>query len=257
MGLYNAVKRSPIAGGWEDKTDPDLESMLTQTVSSTDILNVLIGEDLVEDDARVLELSFTEFDGSPTERGVTATQTEIVSTPQNDGWPMFFAGFMIALLFATIAVVGSWVFKKETGHWPFMQNKDAADDGSNRSVHFQGDVDLEEMQMPISPTATTASGVLGLKGYHPAEADLDAENFHPNSRAYRRKGRSSSSNSSSSKTDNTTNASIAQSETQKSGAKLGIVSMRRLNSFLTPQKPKSSSHDARVSLYDVERLTRT
>mmetsp|Transcript_11706 Transcript_11706/g.21646 ORF Transcript_11706/g.21646 Transcript_11706/m.21646 type:complete len:368 (-) Transcript_11706:54-1157(-) len=244
VGLYKAVKRSPIAGGWEDKTAPDVATILTKTVSSSDLLNVLIAADLITDDATV-ELSFAEFDGSPDERGVTTTPTEIVSKHINDGWPMFFAGVMITLLFVSIASVVFWLFKKESGHWPFTKN--SADDGSCNSVHYEGDIDLE--------VTTTASGVLGLKGHHP-----NNENIHPN-KAYRRKRRGVSS---SSKTHSTTDVStvweLGSPKTQKSGGMsvsskhpLGITSMRKLDTFLTPQKPKSD----RVQIYDIERLTRT
>lgn len=243
VGLGNAaVMRSPVDGGWEAQpTTADIASILTKVVSSSDILNILVGAELVPDDATVLDLSFAEFNGSLNERGMTFTETEIVSKNINDGWPMFFAGVMITLLAVSIASVGYWIYNKEKGL--AASKKSSAEDDSDSccdSVHYEGDIDVEN--------ATTASGVLGLKGRHPQA--VEDENAHPN-RAYRRKRISSSTG----QTYSTSDASFADN-TQKSGvasAPLGITSMRRLDSFLTPQKPKSD----RVPLYDIERLTRT
>ncbi|KAL7536553.1 hypothetical protein ACHAXR_007238, partial [Thalassiosira sp. AJA248-18] len=248
-GLHMALEISPITEVGEENTgDTDVASILTKTVSSSDILKVLIASELVADDSTVLELSFTEFDGSPDERGVTATETDIVSRSKNEGWPMFIAGALITLVFVGIAGVGTWVYKKEFG-----DEKRSADGGSSsNSVHYNGDVNLD------LEVATTASGVLGLKGHHP-QAD---ENVHPNeNNPFRRRRRGASS---SSQTDNTTAFSSAQDfsspKTQKSGVAsvsskhpLGITSMRKLETFLTPQKAKSD----RVPLYDIVRLTKT
>eukprot|EP00584_Thalassiosira_punctigera_P003915 CAMPEP_0172545226 /NCGR_PEP_ID=MMETSP1067-20121228/15192_1 /TAXON_ID=265564 ORGANISM="Thalassiosira punctigera, Strain Tpunct2005C2" /NCGR_SAMPLE_ID=MMETSP1067 /ASSEMBLY_ACC=CAM_ASM_000444 /LENGTH=362 /DNA_ID=CAMNT_0013331929 /DNA_START=199 /DNA_END=1287 /DNA_ORIENTATION=- len=243
--LYKALKRSPIAGG-ENKTSPNVASILAETVSSSDLLKVLVAADLITEDAMV-EFSFAEFDGSPDKRGITSTQTDIVSTQQNDGWPMFFAGVMISLLFVSIISIVYWLFKKEKDGLP-SKNNSGGDGSCNNSVHYEGNIDLE--------VATTATGVLGLRGHHP-----NNENMHPNKRTHPRKRRG---NSSSNKTDGTTHVStigdLGTPKTHKSGVasvsskhQLGITSMRKLDSFLTPQKPKSD----RVRMYDMERLTRT
>lgn len=247
VGIHQALERSPIAEGMEDESG--IASILTEKVSPSTLLKVLVEAELVPDDARVLELSFAEFDGSVNERGIATTETDIVSKQINDGWPMFMAGVMITLVVVSIVGVVYYIVKKESGEWPFLDNN--KDDGSSNSVHYRGDVDIED-------AATTASGVLGLKGHHPQAGRVDTENAHPNERAYRRSRRGLSS-SSSTKTGSTSYASTAQ-DTARSGATrasskhpLGIASMKKLESFLTPQKQKS---DAMV-MYDVERLTRT
>jgi len=256
VGLYGAMERAPITGaGLEDDNAAqasNLAAMLTETISSSDIMMVLVGKELVADDDRILELSFTEFNGSTSERGVYATETDIVSKSVNDGWPMFFAGIMMSLLVVSIASVSHWLYRSNKNRSDYgvpSTEKNTDDDGDCKSVHYNGDIDLE--------VATTASGILGLKGRHP-QAEND-ENAHPNSMSYRRKRRY------------TGQAVIATGmgsgldlmgspKTQKSGAMsasskhpLGITSMRRLDSFSTPQKPKSD----RVKVYDIQRLTRT
>ena len=152
------------------------------------------------------------------------------------------AGFFF--FFMPVVGVLYYVVKKERGEWPFDKTRD---DRSSSSVHYNGDLDLE--------VATTASGVLGLKGHHP-RASTDAENAHPNRNAYRRK----TPGSATSRTATTSSYASTAGKTVRSGASrasskhpLGITDMKRLSSFLTPQKAKS---DAMV-MYDVERLTRT
>ncbi|KAL9190094.1 hypothetical protein ACHAXT_007305 [Thalassiosira profunda] len=242
VGLHMALERSAVVDGSEDTND--LAQILTKAVSSDDMHRALVAAELIPEEVKVLELSFSEFDGSVYERGVTATETDIVSKQKNDGWPMFFAGVLISVVLVSIVGVLYYVVKKERGEWPFDKSRD---DRSNSSVHYNGDLDLE--------VATSASGVLGLKGHHP-RASTDAENAHPNRNAYRRK----TPGSSSSRTATTSSHASTTGKTVRSGASrasskhpLGITDMKRLSSFLTPQKAKS---DAMV-MYDVERLTRT
>ena len=255
MGLHNALERSSsMDGNTSASGGPDVASMLTKSISTSDILRVLIGAELATDETTVLTLSFTDFGGSINERGVTATETSIeTTTSQNDGWPMFYAGAMITLVFVSIIGVGYYVYKKE-----FASEKDASSsvsdggdndkshDNNNNSVHYSGDLDLEVATTAASP------GVLGLKGHHPQAAILD-ENAHPNnSRAYHRRNRRGLS--SSSQTDNSTAFSSDQTAmTSTSKHPLGIRSMGKVESFLTPQKSKSD----RMTVYDIERLTRT
>ena len=256
MGLHNALERSSsMDGNTSASGGPNVASMLTKSISTSDILRVLIGAELATDETTVLTLSFTDFDGSINERGVTATETSIeTTTSQNDGWPMFYAGAMITLVFVSIIGVGYYVYKKE-----FASEKDASssvsdggdndkshDNNNNNSVHYSGDLDLEVATTAASP------GVLGLKGHHPQAATFD-ENVHPNnSRAYHRRNRRGLS--SSSQMDNSTAFSSDQTTiTSTSKHPLGIRSMGKVESFLTPQKTKSD----RMTVYDIERLTRT
>ena len=159
VGLYKALKAAPITGGLEAKLAPDVASHLTEIISSADLMRVLIDEELIasNDNSTEIELSFVKFDGSLDERGMTATETEILSSGKNnDGWPMFFAGMMFAFLMVSIATVAAWIYKKE---FPFVfaggnagdVEEDAA--AACKSVQYkQGDGD---------DVATTASGILG------------------------------------------------------------------------------------------------
>merc|ERR1711862_80751 len=137
--------------------------------------------------------------------------------------------------------------------------------GDCRSVHF-ADVEC---------AATTASGVLGLVGYHPqAELGLvgqhsqaEKENQNNNIRMTHRRRKKHSSNSGSTDESSATNMispTNSQTKSQVTGMTratkrpLGITSMSKLNSpnsisFLTPQKEKSD----KLVLYDAERMTRT
>ena len=236
--LYNALTVS--SGLEEDSAQETVASILTKSVKESDILKVFqhVSEDLVTDDTSVLELSFTEHSGQD---AVTSTNTEIqMSGNANDGWPMFWAGTMFTLLFVGIGSVCSWVYKKEYGHWPFMKGGND-DDGSCNSVHYEGDVDLE--------VATTASGVLGLKGCHPhAEVEND-ENSHPNSSVYRRRSNRGLSTGTGGTTP-TSKASYVKglasptSRSHMSGNSskypVGITSMKKLSSMSSPKKQSST-----------------
>lgn len=239
VGLYNSLEVVPIDGGLEVNTAPDVASLLTQSVSSGDILKVLTAEGLVAIDTTVLDLSFTEFDSSSSKRGVTATETDIVSSDVNDGWPMFFAGVMITLLLLGIATVGAWVYNKE-----FPSSKKTGDDDSCNSVHFKGDVNLDD----VLEVATSASGILGGKGHHP-KAEND-ENAHPNSSAYRRNRRVFFS-SSHPDMDADASADIFPVSPSPSKHPLGIT---KLEKVLTPRRPKK--HNDRTPMYDIEKLSR-
>ena len=222
----------------------NLASTLTKAVSSEDVMKALMNEGLVTDDTELLTLSFSQFDGTSEERGIFSTETEIVTKRKNDGWPMFFAGVMLSVLLVSIWLVGSWIYQKEQ----LDKSPSSEKQSSCRSVYYDGDVDLED--------ATTASGVLGLKGHHPV-ATQD-ENAHPN-RMNRRKRRGGSSSHKTGATDDSSQCDAFSPMSQRTAASasskqpLGITSMRKLSTFLTPQKPKSN----RVNVYDIERLTYT
>ena len=249
VGLYQAVK---VGLNDDTSSEPNLAAILTGTVSSSDVMKALIANELVAEDAKATEFSFTEFEGAIDERGVYATETDIVSKSVNDGWPMFFAGVMMTLLVVSIVSVAHWIRNKNksisSSHASTIAEKNNADDARGcKSVHYVGDVDLE--------VATTASGVLGLKGHHP-QAEND-ENAHPNRMmSYRGKRRGLQSSSGQTSSTSSEYLSPGSPRTQKSASSkhpLGITSMRKLESFKTPPKPKSD----RLALYDVERLTRT
>lgn len=237
VGLHNALTTGIEE---DDDTQPTVASILSKTVSSNEIIDALKAEDLVDDTAEVLEFSFTEHEGKT---GVASTETNLVTKNMNDGWPMFWAGALITCLLIGIGAVYSHHYKKEYGHWPCMKGNNADEDDLN-SVHFEGDIDIEEQ--------TTASGVLGLKGFHPHAND--EENYNPNSGMYQRK---SSSRGLSISGD--VSKSLASPKTQRSGTSskypVGIRSLKKLASFSTPQKVSSGTDI--VPLYNIERLTRT
>jgi len=243
VGMYKAVKRSPILGGLEKKTAPNLSTILSQIVFTSDILEVLIESNLVSDDASIGTLS---FDGSVNERGVTATETDIVSKKESGAGGMFFAGMFLTLLLVTIIGLGTYVYLKESGRLVLLGNK-----GDDASVHYD---DFE-------CAATTASGVLGLVGYHP---QAEKENQNSNVRRIHRRRKKCSSDfgstyaSSAGDMISPTNSQVTCSMTKATKRPLGITSMSKLNSsrsisFLTPQKVKSD----KLVLYDAERMTRT
>ena len=234
------VLKGALVIGLEDKKD-DLSTLLTETVTNVDMMNVLLDIGLA-DATSIAEMSFAPFDGSINQRGVYSTDTDLVSKRKNSSWPMFFAGVMITLILCGITAMGLYTYLNEHGTWMKRQK-------SNKSVHYEGDVDEEN--------ATTASGVLGLKGSHP-EAE-DKENNHPNSRRRSRKRQGVIPSCLTMETDENTFEDVQltpSSMTPQSCVSnasrhpLGITSMRKLNSFLTPQKPKND----KVILYDVNRF---
>lgn len=267
VGMYKALKVAPITGGLETKVAPDVASHLTEIIASIDVLNVLTDEQLIanNDNSTEIDVSFAKFDGKADERGMIATETEILSSGKNNGgWPMFWAGMMFAFLIVSIVTVAAWIYKKE---FPFVlsgtgksgNNEEEA--GACKSVHYkQGDGD---------EVATTASGILGLKGMHPrATFEENDENSHPNNgggSAYRRKKRHGSFSPSSQTEGDTEDGSVRDdtvcfSPRTPSGATtstrrfpLGITSMRRLDSIRTPQKLEND----RRPMYDLDRLTRS
>ncbi len=263
VGLYKALKVAPITGGLEAKVAPDVATHLTEIVSSADLMRVLMDEELIASNHNSTEItsSFVKFYGPVDERGMTATETEILSSGKiNDGWPMFFAGMMFAFLSVSITTVAAWIYKKE---FPFVlsggSNKEEEEDATGKSVHYkQGDGD---------EVATTASGILGTKGVHPsATFEEDDENTHPNNgggSAYRRRKRYGNPSSSSQTEDHTEDGSARDdagccSPRTPSGVAtssrrfpLGITSMKRLDSIRTPQKLESD----RRPMYDIERLS--
>ncbi|KAL3788415.1 hypothetical protein ACHAW5_001027 [Stephanodiscus triporus] len=218
VGLYNALEIAPSDGGLEANTATEVASLLTKSVSSGDILEVLAAEQLVASDTTVLGLTFTEFEGSSDERGAAATDADIVSKSVNDGWPMFFAGVMITLLFLGIATVGAWVYNKE-----FRSSKKTGDDDSCNSIHFKCDDNVE--------VATTASGILGGKGHHP-QAGND-ENAHPNSSAYRRNRLVADVNAA-----RNSNSPISPRSGVVSVSSKHPLGISKLESILTPRRPK-------------------
>lgn len=237
VGLSGALLR-----GIGDGENLDISSILSSTVTAEEVLRVLQENGLADDATSIVDLSFSPFQGSINQRGIYFTDTDLVSRRRDSGWPMFFAGVMIALLLCGIAAIALWLYLNENGTWIKRQN-------SNKSVHYEGDVDVED--------ATTASGVLGLKGHHP-QAEVNKENDRPN-RRNRRPKKSASLGSKSHWTGDTDDVGTLTPMSRESGISasprhtLGITSMRKLNTFLTPQKPKSD----RVVLYDLERLSYT
>ena len=145
VGLYKAVTRSPLTGGWQDKGAKDLAPILHERVSSASLLDQLVAAGLVQDGAS-LDLSFTTYSGSLNERGVTAATTEILAE-QKSGWLMFAAGFFFSLLVVTIISAWGFIYLRDNGK---LASWFGIDDGAG-SVHFKGDIDIEN--------ATTASGI--------------------------------------------------------------------------------------------------
>ena len=232
VGLYNALDIASIDGGLEANTAIDVASLLTKSVSSDDILEVLTTEQVVASDTTVLGFTFTEFEGSSDERGVTTTDTDIVSNSVNDGWPMFFAGVMITFLFLGIATVGAFVYNKE-----FRTSKKTGDDDSCNSIHFKCDDNIE--------VATT--GILGGKGHHP-QAKND-ENAHPNSSAHRRNRLVDDANAA-----HDSNSPISPRSGVMSVSSKHPLGITKLESIITPRRPKR--HSDRTPMQDIERLTR-
>jgi len=231
VGLHNALTIGEV------EEVPSLASILSKIVSSDDILNALNAEDLVmvDDAPSITEFSFEDFEDGEM-RGVTATETEFVQRKGSNG-PM---GWAIFFLIVAILSGASYVYKQEYGHWPFMKARsgDECD-----SVHFEGDID-DDIE-----NATTASGVLGLKGGHP-NAMANNENAHPNMLVRRKsshRGLSSSSNQ---------GRSLSSPRTQTSGNSskhpVGILPSKYPvgGNFLTPPQKKQSSRK-------LERLTST
>eukprot|EP00804_Cyclotella_cryptica_P020721 CCRYP_003524-RA/>CCRYP_003524-RA protein AED:0.03 eAED:-0.03 QI:0/-1/0/1/-1/1/1/0/352 len=237
VGLSGALVR-----GMDDGETLDISSVLSSAVTADEVMSVLQEHGLADDATSIVDLSFSPYQGSINQLGVYFTDTDLVSKRRNSGWPMFFAGVMIALLLCGIMAIALWLYLNENGTWIKRQN-------STKSVHYEGDVDVEE--------ATTASGVLGLKGHHP-QAEVDKENDRPN-RRNRRPKKSASLGSKSSWTVDTDDVGTLTPMSQQSVVSassrhpLGITSMRKLNTFLTPQKPKSD----RVVLYDIDRFSYT
>ena len=238
VGLQGALMR-----GLDEGKD-DISAVLSKTVTNTDMMNVLLDIGLA-DAVSIADMTFVPFQGSVNERGVYTTDTDLVSTRKNSNWPMFFAGVMITLLLCGITAMSLHTYLKENGTWTKRQP-------SNKSVHYEGDVDAEN--------GTTASGVLGLKGHHP-EAE-DKENAHPNnSRRRSRKSQGAILSSLTMETDEVTFEDVqltpcsmtSQSVASASRHPVGITSMRKLNSFLTPQRHKSD----KMTLYDVGRWNST
>ena len=232
VGLHNALTIGEV------EEVPSLASVLSKIVSSDDILNALIAEDLVmvDDTPSITEFSFEDFEDGEM-RGVTATETEFVQRKGSNG-PM---GWAIFLLIMAILSGASYVYKQEYGHWPFMKARsgDECD-----SVHFEGDID-DDIE-----NATTASGVLGLKGGHP-NAMANNENAHPNNMLVRRKSSHRGLSSSSIQ-----GRSLSSPKTQTSGNSskhpVGILPSKYPvgGNFLTPPQKKQSSRK-------LERLTST
>eukprot|EP00986_Skeletonema_menzelii_P002047 scaffold556_cov144-Skeletonema_menzelii.AAC.16 len=243
VGIYKALKRSPITGGLEEKVAPDLASLLSSVVSDKEIFTALVmsGISTADYSKDQLRVSFESFDGDFNERGMYSLgDTEIVSNVKNGGWAMFWAGIFFTLVFSSTIAIGSWMYKDEHGHWPFFPD---IVDSRDMVVHQDEEDVMEDMIVP-------ASGLLGLKGHHPIAASK--ENSHPNGSARRRKRIGAKDSPFS--CDASAFSPNSQA-TSSSRHPLGIRSMRKLNtSFFTPQKPKSSRQ---VVLYDVERLTRS
>ena len=245
VGIYKALKRSPLTGGLEEKVAPNLAYLLSNLVSEQELVSVLelsgvINEGGIEEDQ--LQVSFESFDGDFNERGMYSLgDTEIVSNGKNGGWAMFWAGIFFTLVFGSSIAVASWLYKAEHGHWPFFPDVDDAKD----------DVVMHNEENVMEDRIIPASGLLGLKGHHPSAASK--ENSHPNSAPRRRKRIGAKDSPSSFDTSAFTPSSQATSSSRNP---LGIRSMRKLNtSFFTPQKSRSSSRQ--MVLYDVERLTKS
>ncbi len=244
VGIYKALKRSPLTGGVEEKVAPDLASLLSKVISEEELFTILVLSGIVPEgyNEDQLKVSFESYDGDFNARGMYSLgDTEIVSNGKNGGWAMFWAGVFFTLVFGGSTAVVSWLYKFEHGHWPFFPNNEES--RGDIVVHHDEDEEDEDVEM-IVPT----NGLLGLKGHHPSAASK--ENSHPNSAARRRKriGESPSSYDESAFSPNT-------QATPSSRHPLGIKSMRKLNTpFFTPQKPTSSRQ---MVLYDVERLTKS
>lgn len=252
VGIYKALKRSPLTGGLEEKVAPNLASLLSNVISEKDLYNVLVTAGISADYSKAsndsnkenqFTMSFESFGGDFNERGMYSLgDTEIVSNGKNSGWAMFWAGIFFTLVFVTSVAVASWMYKVEHGHWPFFP--DGIEDLKDTVVlsHDEEDV-LEERRIVLA----NGNGLLGLEGHHPTASK---ENY-PNSAPRRRKRIGAKDTPSS-------YASSAYSPnsqaTSSSRHPLGIRSMTKLNSsFFTPQKPKTRQ----IALYDVERLTKS
>jgi hypothetical protein len=239
VGLQGAMVR-----GIDEGDQGDISAVLSETVTNVDVMNVLLDIGLA-DATSIAEMTFTPFEGSINERGVYSTDTDLVSKRKNNSWPMFFAGVMITLILCGITAMGLFTYLNENGTWMKRQK-------SNKSVHYEGDVDVENV--------TTASGVLGLKGRHP-EAE-DKENENPNQRRRLKKSQGAIQNSLTMDTDEVTFEDVELTPcsmtpqscvSSSSRHPLGITSMRKLNSFMTPQKPKSD----KLVMYDINRFDST
>lgn len=237
VGLSGALMRGI------DEEEHELADVLSTTVSNVDMMNVLLDIGLA-DATSIAEMTFVPFTGSINERGVYSTDTDLISKKKNSSWPMFFAGVMISLILCGITAMGLYTYLNENGMWMRRQK-------SNKSVVAEGDIDIEN--------ATTASGVLGLKGRHP-EAE-EKENAHPNHKRRSRKGQGAIINSLTMDTDDVTDfedveltpSSMTPQSCVSAASRfpLGITSMRKLNTFMTPQRPKSD----KVVMYDVNRFS--
>lgn len=241
--LYGALNR-----GIEEEGAPDIAAILSKTITSDDVMKALKAAELATDETQVVDLSFAQFEGTINERGIYSTDTSLISTRKNNGTPMFFAGFLMAWLLASIAAVATWIYFKEN-EIAFMGC--LWKERSNRSVRYEGDVDVEN--------ATTASGVLGMKGgWHP-QAAKDVENTHPNRMTRRPRKSSTSMGTKTNATDDESRMEFSPDSRHSEATAatkprpLGITSMRKLNSFLTPQKARSE----RIAKYQMERLTYT
>ncbi|EJK71153.1 hypothetical protein THAOC_07429 [Thalassiosira oceanica] len=239
VGLYKAVTRSPLTGGWQDKgaAGPDLAPIL-QKVSSAILLDELVAAGLVQHGA-ALDLTFQAYSGSLNERGVAATVTEILSE-QKSGWLMFAAGFFFSCLLLTIVTACGYIYLRDSGK---LSSWFGNDDGAG-SVHYKGDVDVEN--------ATTASGILGLIGHHPL-ADISNSGMHRRRKKFSSQG--STDDSSASGTLSPTNSQLTNGTSKRKKNPLGITSMSVLNStsFRTPQKVSSG----KLVVYNAERMSRT
>ena len=239
VGLYKAVTRSPLTGGWQDKETKDLAPILQERVSSAGLLDELVASGLIQEGA-ALDLSFQAYTGSSNERGVTATETDILSE-QKSGWLMFAAGFFMSLLVVTIISAAGFIYLRDSGKLAYW----FGDGDGTGSVHYKGDIDVEN--------ATTASGLLGLIGHHPL-ADISNSG-----RLHRRRKKSSSQgstdDSSAPDTLSPTNSQLTNGTSKRKKNPLGITSMsvNCRSSFRTPQKVTSG----KLVVYNAERLTRT
>jgi hypothetical protein len=262
VGMYKAVKRSPLTGGLEEKVAPNLASLLSEVISTDELLSTLIISGIIpENDGyseELLKASFESFNGAFDERGMYTTgDMDIVSNSQG-GWAMFWAGMFFTLVLGSAVGVGSWAYKSEHGHWPFFPNNiEGSFIGESRDIVVHTGGDDEEMMMMTDESPT--KGYLGLKGHHPIISSASKENSHPNG-AYRRRRIGNTHSPGSSTNDDTMSYNYendSSPNTQVSASSkhpLGIRSMRKLNApFFTPQKPKTKH----MVLYDVERLTKS
>lgn len=254
VGIYKALKRSPLTGGLEEKVAPNLASLLSSVISEKDIYKAFVTAGISTDNSKAsndsnedqFTVSFESFGGDFNERGMyTLGDTEIVSNGKNGGWAMFWAGIFFTLVFGTSVGVAGWMYKVEHGHWPFFpDNVEDAKDTVVLSHYDEEDVVEERRIVPVN-----GNGLLGLKGHHPSAASR--ENSHPNSAPRRRKRIGAKDTPSS---YDTSAYSPNSQATSSSRHPLGIRSMTKLNSsFYTPQKPKTRQ----MVLYDVERLTKS